>query len=79
MNFIALQYKLGYKYYLPLYMNFWPVNLTKPYLTKVFKNVSFPTAHWTNFAGSNFRDAAPEDRILFNNIKTGSKRVYVTT
>jgi len=71
VNFIALQYKVGYKYHLPLYMNMEPVNLTRPYLTNIFKNVSFPTATWSNFSNSNYRDAAAEDVMLFSNSRTG--------
>ena len=71
VNFIALQYKLGYKYHLPLYMNLEPVNLTRPFLSAIFKNVSFPTAHWSNFSRGNFRDAGDTDMILFNNSRTG--------
>ena len=79
VNFIGLQYKLGYKYYLPLYMNYDPHNdtnaygLTKPYLQNIFKNVSFPTAHWSNWSSSNYRDQGAGDMILFNNSKTGHK------
>ena len=75
-NFIALEYRLGHKYHLPLYMNFDPVNLTKPWLATIFKNVSFPTAHWSNFSRveiSNYRDAGPGDVMLFNNSKTGGQ------
>ena len=72
-NFIALEYRLGHKYHLPLYMNFAPVNLTKPWLETIFKNVSFPTAHWSNFSSSNYRDAGPSDVMLFNNSKTGGE------
>ena len=75
VNFIALQYKLGYKYHLPLYMNFDPANLTKPYLSNIFKNVSFPTAHWSNFSSGNFRDAGVDDVMLFNNSRTGGQFV----
>ena len=67
VNFIALEYKLGYKYHLPLFINLEPANLSRPFLTQIFKNVSFPTAHWSNFENSNFRDAGDEDVILFNN------------
>ena len=79
VNFIALEYRLGYKYHLPLYMNFEPapaLNLTKPFLASIFKNVSFPTAHWSNFSRveiSNFRDASPGDVMLFNNSWTGGE------
>ena len=75
-NFIALEYRIGHKYHLPLYMNFDPVNLTKPWLGTIFKNVSFPTAHWSNFSQveiSNYRDAGPSDVMLFNNSKTGGE------
>ena len=75
-NFIALEYRLGHKYHLPLYMNFEPLNLTKPWLATIFKNVSFPTAHWSNFSRveiSNYRDARPADVMLFNNSRTGGK------
>ena len=48
-NLLALQYRLGYKSYLPLYMNLEPANLTVPFLANIFNNVSLPTAHWTNF------------------------------
>ena len=75
-NFIALEYRLGHKYHLPLYMNFDPVNLTKPWLATIFKNVSFPTAHWSNFSRveiSNYRDAGPTDVMLFNNSRTNGE------
>ena len=49
VNFIALEYKLGYKYHLPrfIYLGKKPWitgTLSRPYLRNVFKNVSFPTA-----------------------------------
>ena len=58
-------------------MNYDPHNetnafgLAKPYLQGIFKNVSFPTAHWSNFSRSNFRDSGPSDVILYNNSRTG--------
>merc|ERR1712039_963721 len=50
VHFIALQYRLGFQYFLPLYTDTpgpdGPV-MTKPLLSRVFKNVSFPTAQWS--------------------------------
>ena len=58
VNFIALQWKLGYKYHLPQHSDSsaegW---LSKPYLQAIFKNVSFPTANWSNWTEP--RDAGP--------------------
>ena len=42
---------------------------TKPYLQSIFKNVSFPTANWSNWTVP--RDAGPADVLLFNNTRTG--------
>ena len=69
INFIALQWKLGYKYFLPKYMNHhtW-ADPTKPYFSSIFKNVSFPEATWSNITVA--RDAADDDVILFNNSGT---------
>ena len=50
VNFIALQWKLGYKYHLPQHSDSSPdAWYTKPYLQSIFKNVSFPTANWSNW------------------------------
>lgn len=70
VNFIALQWKLGYKYFLPKYMNHhtW-ADPAKPYLQSIFKNVTFPTASWSQ-ASRQFRDAAEGEVILFNNSRT---------
>ena len=58
VNFIALQWKLGYKYHLPQHSDSSPdAWLTKPYLQSIFKNVSFPTANWSNWTEP--RDAGP--------------------
>ena len=73
VNFIAIQYKLGYKYHLPLYMDSDYVKLTKPYLNSIFKNVSFPIAHWTNFGKHGSYDAESMDELLFYNKRTGGR------
>ena len=70
VNFIALEYKLGYKYHLPYFMNKEHYSEAKPYLSSIFKNVSFPTALWTNFSNSNFRDLAGNEEMLFNNSRS---------
>ena len=58
VNFIALQWKLGYKYHLPQHTDSSPEAwLTKPYLQSIFRNVSFPTANWSNWTEP--RDAGP--------------------
>ena len=58
VNFIALQWKLGYKYHLPQHSDSSPEAwLTKPYLQSIFKNVTFPTANWSNWTEP--RDAGP--------------------
>ena len=58
VNFIALQWKLGYKYHLPQHTDSSPdAWLTKPYLQSIFKNVTFPTANWSNWTEP--RDAGP--------------------
>ena len=69
INFIALQWKLGYKYFLPKYMNHhsW-ADLTKPYFESIFENVTFPVATWSNITVA--RDASDNDVILFNNSRT---------
>ena len=67
INFIALQWKLGYKYHLPQH-NFNPDGkLTKPYLESIFKNVSFPTAYWkkTKDAARNPWDAGSKGNCLY--------------
>ena len=73
VNLIALQYKLGYKFHLPLYSesseDAW---VTKPYLQSIFKNVSFPTVSW-NWTFP--RDAGPGDVMLFNNSRTGLREL----
>ena len=81
VNLIALQYKLGYKFHLPLYSesseDAW---ITKPYLQSIFKNVSFPTVswNWTLFTKDGVRmikDAGPGDVMLFNNSRTGLREL----
>ena len=81
VNFIALQYKLGYKFHLPLNSesseDAW---VTKPYLQSIFKNVSFPTVswNWTLFTKDGVRmimDAGPGDVMLFNNSRTGLREL----
>jgi len=73
-NFIAIQWKLGFKYFLPKYMNHHTAkDITKPYFQSIFKNVSFPTATWTNISLA--RNAMPNDVVLFNNSRTGYKEV----
>ena len=67
-NFIAIQRKLGLKYFLPKYINHLKKNLTKPILQSIFKNVSFPTASLTRISLT--QDAKPEDRITFSNVRT---------
>ena len=58
VNFIALQWKLGYRYHLPQHSDSSPdAWLTKPYLQSIFRNVSFPTANWSNWTEP--RDAGP--------------------
>ena len=58
VNFIALQWKLGYKYHLPQHSDSSPdAWLTKSYLQTIFRNVSFPTANWSNWTKP--RDAGP--------------------
>ena len=71
VNFIALQWKLGYKYFLPQYMNHhsW-ADPAKPYFQSIFNNVTFPTASWSKRSGV-FRDANDDEVILFNNSRTG--------
>ena len=71
VNFIALQWKLGYKYFLPQYMNHhsW-ADPAKPYFQSIFNNVTFPTASWSKKDGV-FRDANDDEVIVFNNSRTG--------
>ena len=48
--------------------------MTKPLLSRVFKNVSFPTAQWSSFFDkeeSRWRNAGQGDLLLFNNSRTG--------
>ena len=73
-NFIALQWKLGFKYFLPKYMNHHTnKDITKPYFQDIFKNVSFPTATWTNVTLA--RNAEKNDLVLFNNSMTNYKEI----
>ena len=64
VNFIALQWKLGYKYHLPQHTyssaEGW---LTKPYLQGMFRNVTFPIANWSNWTKP--RDAGPTGSCLY--------------
>ena len=74
VNMIALQYKLGFKFHLPQHSDSsedaW---VTKPYLQTIFKNVTFPTANWSNWTVP--MDAGPGDVMLFNNSRTGLMEV----
>ena len=63
VNFIALQWKLGYKYHLPQHSDSSPdAWLTKSYLQNIFRNVSFPTANWSNWTKP--RDAGPTGGVM---------------
>jgi len=74
-NFIALQWKLGFKYFLPKYMNHHTdKDITKPYFQDIFKNVSFPTATWTNVT-TLARNAEKNDLVLFNNSRTNYQEI----
>ena len=74
VNMIGLQYRLGYKYHLPQQSDNWAECCpTKPYLENIFKNVSFPTANWSNWTTP--RDAGAGDVMLFNNSRTGLREV----
>ena len=63
VNFIALEWKLGYKYHLPQHTDSSPdAWLTKSYLQNIFRNVSFPTANWSNWTEP--RDAGPTGEVI---------------
>ena len=63
VNFIALEWKLGYKYHLPQYSDTSPdAWLTKSYLQNIFRNVRFPTANWSNWTKP--RDAGPTGEVM---------------
>ena len=50
-----------------------PPSVTKPYLQTIFKNVSFPTANWSNWTLP--KNAEPGDVMLFNNSRTGLREL----
>ena len=67
VNFIALEWKLGYKYPLPQHTDSSPdAWLTKSYLQTIFRNVSFPTANWSNWTKPRPRDAGPTGVMLIS-------------
>ena len=74
VNFIALEYKLGYKYHLPQRSasteDAW---VTKSYLESIFRNVSFPTANWNWTRWP--QNAGPGDVMVFNNSRTGLREL----
>ena len=66
VNFIALQWKLGYKYHLPQHSDSTPdAWLTKSYLQNIFRNVSFPTANWSNWTKPRPKDAGPTGEVTY--------------
>jgi len=73
-NMIAMQWKLGFKYFLPKYMNYHTEkDITKPYFQSIFKNVSFPTANWANFTLA--RNDENINLLMFNNSRTNYKEI----
>jgi len=74
-NMIAIQWRLGFKYFLPRYMNHHTnQDLTKPYLQSIFRNVTFPTAGWDLTDGL-ARDAGPDQALIFSNSRTAGQEI----
>jgi len=78
-NFIALQWTKGYKYFLPRHLYGHPGCpsgvKTKPYISSIFRNVSFPTASWTWGGNRMVFNPKPDDVLLFHNDRTNGIEV----